>query len=247
MCFSTLVWRKFVPTLLCQIGAAPGPRGSRADRKSWPHGPFLWTDLYQIIVPSVRPLCVYLPTCQFPSFNLSLYSFFEYVNYPVPWNSPRRCSWRFAWSQSSWSVPLAWRSKVTRDHCYSDFRSIVLKRDRTSLVPKMVFSRITSPSFPTAMLIATGFSSIVDADSLSLKQLYDYERFRVPFRKGNRWYYAYNSGLSPQDVYYTVEGEDAIDRRDRGTVFFDPNTLSDDGTVAVRHTSLQLFWPVVGY
>jgi prolyl oligopeptidase len=62
--------------------------------------------------------------------------------------------------------------------------------------------------------------------------MYDYERYGSPFRCGNRWYYSYNEGLRPQSVFYTLD-EDAIDTNSKGTVFFDPNTLSEDGTVAV--------------
>lgn len=66
----------------------------------------------------------------------------------------------------------------------------------------------------------------------SLTNNFDYERYSVPFQRGKRWYYSYNEGLKAQSVYYTLE-EDAIDSKSRGTLFFDPNTLSDDGTVAV--------------
>jgi hypothetical protein len=43
-----------------------------------------------------------------------------------------------------------------------------------------------------------------------------------------RWYYSYNTGLQNQSVVYSCEkpGE-------RGEVFFDPNTLSADGTTAL--------------
>jgi prolyl oligopeptidase len=67
----------------------------------------------------------------------------------------------------------------------------------------------------------------------SLTKTYDYERYGVPFRSGKKWYYSYNEGLRPQSVYYTVDG-DAIESSEKGTVFFDPNTLSDDGTLAVQ-------------
>jgi len=46
------------------------------------------------------------------------------------------------------------------------------------------------------------------------------------------WYYSYNQGLWPHSVYYTLDG-DFIETTERGKVFFDPNTLSDDGTLAV--------------
>jgi Prolyl oligopeptidase, N-terminal beta-propeller domain len=43
-----------------------------------------------------------------------------------------------------------------------------------------------------------------------------------------RWYYSYNTGLQNQSVMYSCKkpGE-------RGEVFFDPNTLSEDGTTAL--------------
>lgn len=44
----------------------------------------------------------------------------------------------------------------------------------------------------------------------------------------DRWYYFRNTGLQNQDTLYTCEapGED-------GKVFYDPNTLSEDGTIAL--------------
>jgi prolyl oligopeptidase len=62
--------------------------------------------------------------------------------------------------------------------------------------------------------------------------MYNFERYGVPIRHGNRWYYSYNEGLKAQNVYYAIEGV-AIDTTEQGTVFFDPNTLSKDGTVSV--------------
>src|SRR5579862_8210788 len=66
----------------------------------------------------------------------------------------------------------------------------------------------------------------------SLTKNYDFERFGLPFRRGDRWYYMHNSGLQSQSVYYSIEA-DKIDTKEQGTVFFDPNGLSEDGTVAV--------------
>ncbi|HLT91007.1 MAG TPA: prolyl oligopeptidase family serine peptidase [Woeseiaceae bacterium] len=61
-----------------------------------------------------------------------------------------------------------------------------------------------------------------------LTALWDYERFDVPFRAGDRYLYRRNDGLQNQYVLYaleTLEGEP--------TVLIDPNAWSDDGTVAL--------------
>ena len=67
-----------------------------------------------------------------------------------------------------------------------------------------------------------------------LTELWDFERFNVPFKQGGRYYYFYNSGLQNQDVLYTQERLDAPAR-----VVLDPNTLSKDGTVALAGTSFS--------
>ena len=63
--------------------------------------------------------------------------------------------------------------------------------------------------------------------------MYNYERFTAPFRSGKRWYYSYNEGLKAHAVYYTLD-EKSLATREMGTVFFDPNTLSEDGTISVK-------------
>ena len=65
-------------------------------------------------------------------------------------------------------------------------------------------------------------------------ELYDYERYSVPSRKGDRYYYTHNSGLQAQSVVFTQSAIDA-----EATVFIDPNTLSDDGTVALMGWSFS--------
>ncbi|ORY40997.1 prolyl endopeptidase-like protein [Rhizoclosmatium globosum] len=61
-----------------------------------------------------------------------------------------------------------------------------------------------------------------------LTEMYNYERFGVPFKKGDNYYYFHNSGLQPQSVLYTQKSVDAT-----ASVFFDSNKLSDDGTVSL--------------
>jgi len=61
-----------------------------------------------------------------------------------------------------------------------------------------------------------------------LRQLWDYERFGVPHKEGGRYFYSYNDGLQNQDVVYVQQNLDS-----RPEVLIDPNTWSDDGTVAL--------------
>jgi len=61
-----------------------------------------------------------------------------------------------------------------------------------------------------------------------LTELWDYEKYRTPFREGGRTFWFRNDGLQNQSVLYVQDGPDAEPR-----VLLDPNTLSDDGTVAL--------------
>ena len=61
------------------------------------------------------------------------------------------------------------------------------------------------------------------------EELYNYERFGVPFRKGDRYYYSHNTGLQAQNVIYTLNSLDDPEPK----IFIDPNKLSEDGTVAL--------------
>jgi prolyl oligopeptidase len=67
-----------------------------------------------------------------------------------------------------------------------------------------------------------------------MKELLNYERFSVPEKKGNRYFYLRNSGLQNQGVLYWLPALDAEPK-----VLLDPNTLTADGTVAVSGTALS--------
>jgi prolyl oligopeptidase len=61
-----------------------------------------------------------------------------------------------------------------------------------------------------------------------LTKLWNYVKYGIPFKEGNRYFYTRNSGLQNQAVLYTVTALDAEPQ-----MILDPNTLSTDGTVAL--------------
>ena len=67
-----------------------------------------------------------------------------------------------------------------------------------------------------------------------LTKLWDYEKYGIPFREGNRYFYFKNNGLQNQSVLYTLKNLD-----DKPEVLLDPNQLSEDGTVALSGTSIS--------
>ncbi len=64
-----------------------------------------------------------------------------------------------------------------------------------------------------------------------LTGLWNYARYGVPFKEGGRYFWFENSGLQNQSVLYTQQG-----RNGGARVLLDPNTLSEDGTVALTST-----------
>jgi prolyl oligopeptidase len=67
-----------------------------------------------------------------------------------------------------------------------------------------------------------------------LTQLWDYEKYSIPFKEGDRYFYFKNDGLQNQSVLYVLPTLDGEPR-----VLLDPNTLSDDGTVALSGLSIS--------
>ena len=67
-----------------------------------------------------------------------------------------------------------------------------------------------------------------------LTDVWDYRRVGVPRECGGRWFQLRNDGLQPQDVLYVMSSA-----TDEGRVLLDPNTLSDDGTVALTRWTVS--------
>ena len=64
--------------------------------------------------------------------------------------------------------------------------------------------------------------------------LWNYEKFGVPFKKGDRYFYFKNDGLQNQSVLYTLETLESEPK-----LLLDPNQLSEDGTVALSGLAIS--------
>lgn len=77
-----------------------------------------------------------------------------------------------------------------------------------------------------------------EAITKRITELWDYEKFSVPFKKGTgervRYFYTRNDGLQNQSALYW---QDALHSEPR--LLLDPNTLSEDGTVALGTFSVS--------
>lgn len=61
-----------------------------------------------------------------------------------------------------------------------------------------------------------------------MTQLYDYERYGLPQKAGERYFYSRNDGLQPQSVLYVRDG-----LKGEGRVLIDPNPWAKDGATAL--------------
>ncbi|ELS03842.1 serine protease, S9A family peptidase [Xenococcus sp. PCC 7305] len=67
-----------------------------------------------------------------------------------------------------------------------------------------------------------------------LTQLWNYEKYSSPFKRGDRYFYFKNDGLQNQNLLYTLDSLDA-----EPTVLLDPNSLSEDGTIALAGIAIS--------
>ena len=71
---------------------------------------------------------------------------------------------------------------------------------------------------------------------------WNYPKIGIPNKRGNHYYFQYNSGLQNQHVMYRIAAENTYkvnqENPTEGTeVFIDPNTLSTDGTASLHNKS----------
>lgn len=67
-----------------------------------------------------------------------------------------------------------------------------------------------------------------------LTQVWDYEKYGIPFKRGDRYFYYKNDGLQNQNVLYVLNSLD-----DEPRVLIDPNLLSADGTVSLSGVAIS--------
>jgi len=75
-----------------------------------------------------------------------------------------------------------------------------------------------------------------------LTQIWNYPRYGSPFRAGKYYLFFKNDGMQNHSVLYIQEGLEGEPR-----VFLDPNTFSEDGTVALRGLSISNDYRYLAY
>ena len=77
-----------------------------------------------------------------------------------------------------------------------------------------------------------------------MTRLYDYPRFGLPRKHGDRYVFSRNTGLQPQSVMYSAgDASPGVEP----VVLLDPNSLSEDGTVALSSTSFSKDGKLMAY
>jgi prolyl oligopeptidase len=73
-----------------------------------------------------------------------------------------------------------------------------------------------------------------DAIRKRITELWDYEKFGVPFKEKDRYFISRNTGLQNQNVLYV-----ATNLPEKPRELLDPNTLAKDGTIALAGTAVS--------
>jgi prolyl oligopeptidase len=75
-----------------------------------------------------------------------------------------------------------------------------------------------------------------------MTELWNYEKFGVPIKRGGRYFFTRNDGLQNQSVLYWIDALGAEPQ-----LLLDPNTLSEDGTVALTDYSVSKDGALLAY
>ena len=75
-----------------------------------------------------------------------------------------------------------------------------------------------------------------------LTQLWNYERYEVPLKRGSRYFYLHNNGTQNQSVLQVIDSPDAA-----GRVLVDPNNAREDATVSLADFTPDPGGNVVAY
>ena len=67
-----------------------------------------------------------------------------------------------------------------------------------------------------------------------MTELWNYEKYSPPYKRGGRYFFSYNNGLQNQNVLYWM-----TDLEEEPQVLLDPNKLSEDGTVALSGAAVS--------
>jgi len=73
-----------------------------------------------------------------------------------------------------------------------------------------------------------------EAIKTRMTELWNYEKFSAPYRKGGRLFISHNDGLQNQSVLFWQEALDS-----EPNLLLDPNTLSEDGTIALSAVEIS--------
>ena len=130
--------------------------------------------------------------------------------------------------------PLSYPA-ATRDHVVTDYHGVKVPD------PYRWMEDIDSPA-TRAWVEAEGQLSHDYLDAIPgreailerLRQIWNFERWSPPEHHGHYWFYTHNDGLQNQSVIFATTDPGAP-----GRVLLDPNTLSKDGTVALRETAIS--------
>jgi len=90
--------------------------------------------------------------------------------------------------------------------------------------------------------------SIGGRDSMTqrLRDIWNYERWTPPVRYGGNWFFTHNDGLQNQSVVFVMKDLRAGDAGG-ARLLLDPNTLSADGTVALRERAISADGRLLAY